>query len=53
MGLDEQSRDYLYGRLLAVADNIERRVLDVNNEKKGYKCRTVNAAICYTLLLKH
>ena len=36
MGLDEErnTRDYLYGRLLAVADNIERRVLDGNNEKR-------------------
>lgn len=36
MGLDEErtTRDYLYGRLLAVADNIERRALEYSKEKR-------------------
>lgn len=32
--LDRTSRDYLYGRLLAVAENIEERALYVSNEKR-------------------
>jgi CRISPR-associated protein Csd1 len=36
MSLDptRSSRDYLYGRLLAIADNVERWALDINNENR-------------------